>query len=231
MDLLERINETRLPFADLLGIEFVSALPEKIVAQMTVRDDLCTQPAVLHGGAIIAGSMLAALLLLVFGFYFFRGAVRRLHSALGRILPHRFREPWMRFFDAFADTLQITQRPAAFVVVVLCTVAIWTCLTTQFWFVLVAAHRPLPIDSSFFLTSATTVGIAIPTPGGIGGFHKVCQWILTTFYRFDLDTSVAVALLFHIVGTLPVVLVGAALFLHEGLNWRELSRETHIEET
>lgn len=54
MDLLERINETRLPFADLLGIEFVSALPEKIVAQMTVRDDLCTQPAVLHGGAVMA---------------------------------------------------------------------------------------------------------------------------------------------------------------------------------
>jgi uncharacterized protein (TIGR00369 family) len=54
MDPLVRINETRLPFAELLGIEFVDASPDKIVAEMTVRDDLCTVPAVLHGGAVMA---------------------------------------------------------------------------------------------------------------------------------------------------------------------------------
>jgi 1,4-dihydroxy-2-naphthoyl-CoA hydrolase len=54
MDLLARIKDEMLPFAELLGIEFVSASPEKIVAEMTVREDLCTRPAVLHGGAIMA---------------------------------------------------------------------------------------------------------------------------------------------------------------------------------
>ena len=54
MDTLAKINETKLPFAELLGIEVVSASPDKIVAEMTVREDLCTQPAVLHGGAIMA---------------------------------------------------------------------------------------------------------------------------------------------------------------------------------
>ena len=38
----------------MLGIEVVSASPDKIVAEMTVREDLCTRPAVLHGGAIMA---------------------------------------------------------------------------------------------------------------------------------------------------------------------------------
>jgi uncharacterized protein (TIGR00369 family) len=54
LDLLDRVNETKLPFAELLGIEFVSASREKVVAEMTVREDLCTNPAVLHGGAIMA---------------------------------------------------------------------------------------------------------------------------------------------------------------------------------
>ena len=54
LDMLDRVNETKLPFAGLLGIEFVSAVPDKIVAEMTVRADLCTIPAVLHGGAIMA---------------------------------------------------------------------------------------------------------------------------------------------------------------------------------
>jgi uncharacterized protein (TIGR00369 family) len=54
MDLLTRLKEEPLPFAALLGIEIVSAAPDKIVAEMTVRDELCTRPAVLHGGAIMA---------------------------------------------------------------------------------------------------------------------------------------------------------------------------------
>src|ERR1700757_3760007 len=54
MDALARIKQTRPPFAELLGIEFVSASPEKVVAEMTVREELCTIPAVLHGGAIMA---------------------------------------------------------------------------------------------------------------------------------------------------------------------------------
>jgi 1,4-dihydroxy-2-naphthoyl-CoA hydrolase len=32
----------------------VSATTERIVARMTVREELCTRPAVLHGGAIMA---------------------------------------------------------------------------------------------------------------------------------------------------------------------------------
>lgn len=52
--MLAEINRRMLPFAKLLGIEFTSASAEKIVAELLVRDDLCTQPAVLHGGAIMA---------------------------------------------------------------------------------------------------------------------------------------------------------------------------------
>lgn len=43
-----------LPFANLLGIQIVESTPEKVVAELLVRDDLCTQPAVLHGGAAMA---------------------------------------------------------------------------------------------------------------------------------------------------------------------------------
>jgi uncharacterized protein (TIGR00369 family) len=54
MDLLAQFRESPLPFAALLGIELEIAAPDRIVAAMTVREDLCTQPAVAHGGAIMA---------------------------------------------------------------------------------------------------------------------------------------------------------------------------------
>ena len=54
MDALARVKELKLPFAELMGIEFVAAAPERVVGEMTVREALCTRPAVLHGGAIMA---------------------------------------------------------------------------------------------------------------------------------------------------------------------------------
>ena len=54
MDALARLQELKLPFAELIGIEFIEAAPELVVAEMTVREELCTIPAVLHGGAIMA---------------------------------------------------------------------------------------------------------------------------------------------------------------------------------
>ncbi len=54
MDMLARLKAETLPFAALLGIELVSASADRITAEMTVRDDLCTRPAVLHGGAVMA---------------------------------------------------------------------------------------------------------------------------------------------------------------------------------
>jgi 1,4-dihydroxy-2-naphthoyl-CoA hydrolase len=54
MDALERLQQSPLPFATLIGIRFTSATPERVTAELDVREDLCTRPAVLHGGAIMA---------------------------------------------------------------------------------------------------------------------------------------------------------------------------------
>lgn len=54
MDPLARLNQETLPFARLLGIRLLEAAPERVIAEMPVREDLCTQPPVLHGGALMA---------------------------------------------------------------------------------------------------------------------------------------------------------------------------------
>jgi len=54
MDALDTLNGLKLPFAELMGIEFTAAAPERVVGAMNVCEDLCTRPAVLHGGAIMA---------------------------------------------------------------------------------------------------------------------------------------------------------------------------------
>jgi uncharacterized protein (TIRG00374 family) len=175
---------------------------------------------IVKSGAIGAIALLVAATLLILGIYLFQPWVRRFHGWLARFVPSRFHNSWMHFYDAFVQSLILS--PAAFGRVVLFTVGVWTCLNAQFWIVLVALHRALPFDASFFISGIATIGLAIPTPGGVGGFHKACQLVLTTFYHFDIDTSVAVAVMLHLVGTLPVLVTGLALFAHAGLSWREV---------
>ncbi len=179
--------------------------------------------AIVKAGAIASAVVLAVLIFFLIGMYFSSAFIRRAHEGLGVLVPKRFRESWMHFFDSFAETVELAKHRTAFVRVLAYTAGIWFCLTAQFYFSVLALHRPLPFDSSFFVTGVTTVGLAIPTPGGVGGFHKACQIVLTNFYRFDIDSSVAVALLFHIVGTLPVIVTGLLLLAHEGLRWRDVT--------
>ena len=55
MDALERIRAgTKGMLPDTLGVRFVEAAPERIVAELDVTDALCTVPGIVHGGAIMA---------------------------------------------------------------------------------------------------------------------------------------------------------------------------------
>ena len=54
MNVIEKLKNVRIPFADVLGIEFVSADSNGVVATMRVRDELCTNSGVVHGGALMA---------------------------------------------------------------------------------------------------------------------------------------------------------------------------------
>jgi len=55
MDALARLKELKLPFAELMGIEFVAAAADRVVGEMSVREDLCTE-------AIRLGRLLAELM-------------------------------------------------------------------------------------------------------------------------------------------------------------------------
>lgn len=54
MDPLDFLWERKLAFAELMGIVFVSADKDKVVAELEVTPKLCTRPTTIHGGALMA---------------------------------------------------------------------------------------------------------------------------------------------------------------------------------
>src|SRR6185369_5010233 len=54
MESKTNLDKERLPFAELLGVKILTAEAARVTAEMLVREDLCTNPPVLHGGAVMA---------------------------------------------------------------------------------------------------------------------------------------------------------------------------------
>lgn len=53
-DLKQMVMQRMTPFGATLGIEFTRVEPDLVEAQMEVKPEFCTNPAIMHGGAIMA---------------------------------------------------------------------------------------------------------------------------------------------------------------------------------
>lgn len=211
-------------------IDLMAVLSMVIAFSLTGGRELSANAAtarkalIIHSGATLAAAGLATVIVLLVVLYFFREGAHRIQLWISGWLPKRFRRGWMGFFDSLHSVIELLGRPLLLAKVLLFTAGIWACLTGQFILVLYALDRPLPYISSFLVTGMTILGLWIPTPGGVGGFHKAAQMALTNFYGFDVSASVAVAIVFHLVGTIPVVVTGFALFAKEGMSVKQLAR-------
>jgi 1,4-dihydroxy-2-naphthoyl-CoA hydrolase len=54
MDLAARLQQELPPLPRWMGITVTLATPERVVAELTVREELCTSGEIMHGGAIMA---------------------------------------------------------------------------------------------------------------------------------------------------------------------------------
>ncbi len=230
-------RRTDIRFSTALGtvltervLDLLSILGLFVTFVLTSGRSMLADPALgrkataVRTAAVVGGTIFLLMTLFVILLYFFHPKVRVLHTWLGRAVPERFRSGWMSFFDSFVASLSIVHNGSALARVLLFTAMIWLCLTGQFYLLMLAVGHPLPFSAGFFVTGITILGLSIPTPGGVGGFHKACQIALTNFYHFDVDTSVVVAIAFHIVGTLPVVVAGLWLLAREGIGLKQLTQ-------
>jgi uncharacterized membrane protein YbhN (UPF0104 family) len=70
---------------------------------------------------------------------------------------------------------------------------------------------------------ALAFGIAIPTPGGVGGYHVAMRESLRWF-SVPKDTAVGVGFLMHLVVVVPAIVLGLVALRTSGLRLAELKR-------
>ena len=71
---------------------------------------------------------------------------------------------------------------------------------------------------SFLTMTILVVGVAVPTPGAVGGFHKAYQIGAVAFFGTANDRAVGAALVLHAISFVPVTVAGALFLAQEGLS-------------
>jgi uncharacterized protein (TIRG00374 family) len=169
------------------------------------------------GAATGAGAVVALAFLLAL-----HANADRVVGAAERLLaraPRWLAEPLGRMLHAFSGGLAVLRAPAPHLARIgLESLAVWLLIALGFYLNHLAFRIDLPFHATFLLIAFLVVGVAIPTPGMVGGFHAFYLIALSEVYGVDRATAAAAGIAAHALTNLPVLAFGLALLGREGLS-------------
>ena len=141
-------------------------------------------------------------------------------------LPARPRQIITALSQSFAEGLAAVRDPRHLALALLWSLPLWLAIAAQIWIVSLALGVVLPAAGSLLGTALLVVGVAVPTPGAVGGYHEAYRLSVTSFFAIDNDRAVAAAIVLHAVGLVPTIVAGAWMMAVEGLSVGSLAAGT-----
>jgi uncharacterized protein (TIRG00374 family) len=149
----------------------------------------------------------------------------RVLGPLERRLPARIASRVVTLLRSFLGGLASIRTGGDVAVMSVSSIVMWLLNAFQFCAVMHAFDVVLPFPASFFVLTWAVLGLAIPTPGGVGGYHTAVAYALTGFYGVATAPAAATALVTHAVAFVPVTLAGVAFLAGSGLSFRRLAAD------
>jgi glycosyltransferase 2 family protein len=149
------------------------------------------------------------------------GHPERLHGLVlrvERVLPARLARAVAGFARTFAEGLAVVRRPSRLVWAMAWSLVLWLSIATQVWVLVRAFDIEMPFAGSFLVTAMLVVGVAVPTPGGVGGTHEALRLGVTSFYAADNNAAVGAAIVQHAVNFVPILLLGLWFIARDGVS-------------
>ncbi len=116
------------------------------------------------------------------------------------------------------------RRPRLLARVVLHTFCAWILIALGTWLGVRAAGAEIPFRGILVILPLLVLGIALPTPGGAGGYHAGMVFGLTRLFPVDEAAAVGAAFLVHAGVILPVIAAGVVLLFVERIPFGDLLR-------
>lgn len=136
-----------------------------------------------------------------------------------RVLPPRLARAVARFVETFAQGLGVMRQPRRLVVSLALSLPLWLSIAAGIWLTSLAFHMTFSFAGSFLVLTILVVGVAMPTPGAVGGFHAAYQIAVQTFFGAPDDRAIGAAIVLHAISFIPVTLLGLLFMAREGLTF------------
>jgi uncharacterized membrane protein YbhN (UPF0104 family) len=134
-----------------------------------------------------------------------------------RVLPRGLARALARFVESFAQGLAVMRQPRRLFIALLLSFPLWLSIAAGIWMTTLAFHMTMPYAASFLIMTVLVVGVAVPTPGAVGGFHAAYQIAVQTFFAARTDQAVGGAIVLHAISFMPVTILGIIFMAREGI--------------
>jgi len=142
----------------------------------------------------------------------------RTMTRLEQVVPSALAGVIARIAEKFARGLGAIREPGRLLIALAWSFPLWLSICLGIWSVAVAFKFDIPFTGSFLLLALLVLGVAVPTPGAVGGFHEAFRIGATMFYAAPQDDAVGAAIVLHLFSILPSLLLGLFFAAQEGLN-------------
>lgn len=176
-----------------------------------------------QAAAIRASSIVLVLVItLLLGFLLVAGAARaRISAWLDARSSAALR--WTgRTVLAVAQGTEALKRPRLLVPILFYSMLAWGTIAAGTWIGVRASGADVPLSAIFVLLPPLALGVALPTPGGAGGYHAAMTLGLVRLFGVPEAEAVSAGILMHLAVTLPVILVGLVFLWSDGVSLGDL---------
>jgi uncharacterized protein (TIRG00374 family) len=161
-------------------------------------------------------ALLAVLVAAVLFAVFRRTQAERFFEKMCRWLPARFQKRATEFALTFVDGFASLKSPGLLIAIAGGSLAMWFVINVQIYCVLKAFALPLPLSAAYVVTAAAVLGLAVPTPGGLGSYQVAVQIALTDVFSVARTAATSVALVAWATSFVLVTVLGLAFLALPG---------------
>jgi uncharacterized protein (TIRG00374 family) len=180
--------------------------------------------AVVKWAGASAGAVSIAALVVLFVLAGDPERLGRAMARLERVLPSKLAGLIAGVAEKFARGLGAIRRPGRALIALAWSFPLWLSICLGIWSMAQAFQFAIPFTGSFLLLALLTLGVAVPTPGAVGGFHEAFRVGATMFYGAPDDAAVGAAIVLHLFSIGPSLMLGLLFAAREGLNLGTMRR-------
>jgi uncharacterized protein (TIRG00374 family) len=202
---------------DLITVLLLFGVFVVLVDPASLSGDPAMYARVKTGGLLAAAVSVAGLIV----FFFLARHPERLGAwalRIERVLPARLARLVASLVESFAQGLAVMRRPAHLLGSLALSFPLWLSIALGIFVTSHAFHMTFGYLGSFLVMTLLVVGVAVPTPGQVGGFHTAYKIAVMTFFGASESTAVGAAIVLWAVSFVPVTLLGLAFMAREGLS-------------